>query len=124
MRDCEIPAVQCGPIADLVEELLADAAPLGCERRAQPRLTFFGPVKLIRLEDGERREISCFSRDISTGGIGLLHNAELELGPTVVRIPRRHGGTIDLPCEILWSRQCGEGWYVAGGPFVSNASAG
>jgi hypothetical protein len=115
MRDCEMLEVHC----ELVEELLAEANPAGRERRTQPRATFFRPVIVVRNEEGQRREISCFSRDISAGGIGLLHNTPLELGPAEVRVPRKHGGYIELPCAIVWCHPCGDGWFVAGCAFVT-----
>ncbi len=99
-------------------ELLAEVTPAGAEKRTTPRLTFFGPVVIIRGEEADRREISCFSRDISANGIGLLHDTPLELGPAVVKIPRRFIGHIEIPCSILWCRPCGEGWHVAGAQFL------
>jgi hypothetical protein len=122
MNDCEMHEVQCGLIADLVESLLAEATVPGLERRLHPRVTFFGPVTVVRSANGQSSEVSCFSRDISMGGIGLLHSAALELGPAAVCIPRREGGQIELPCEIVWCRPCGEGWYVAGGRFITHES--
>jgi hypothetical protein len=99
-------------------ELLAETIPPAAEQRATPRITFFGPVVVVHDEAGERREVSCFSRDISAQGIGLLHDAVLRLGPAWVRIPRRDVGHVELPCEILWCRPCGEGWHVAGAKFL------
>ena len=114
MSGCDILEVQ----GELLDELLAEAVPPGGERRAQARATFFRPV-IVTQDKGKRPcEISCFSRDISSGGIGLLHSERLELGPAAVKIPRGQGGHVELPCEIVWCHACGEGWFVAGCRFV------
>jgi hypothetical protein len=118
MRESEI-----GDILSGLTDLLAEITPPASEQRSAPRTTFFGPVAIVRGEAGTRREVSCFSRDISSHGIGLLHNAPLELGPVVVRIPRRHGGHVEVPCELVWCRPCGEGWYVAGARFCPTPPA-
>jgi len=116
MRNCEMLDPQSTEA--MVEELLAEVAPSGCERRRHARSTFLAPVTVVRVQDGRCHEMSCLSRDISSGGIGLLHNAPLEIGPAVVKVPRRNGDVMQLPCEVVWCHACGEGWYVAGAAFV------
>ena len=88
------------------------------ERRANMREPFFGPVTVVVRENGEQRTYSCFSRDISPTGIGLLHNMPLESGKVTLAILRQ-SGDVHLRGEIMWCRPCGEGWYLSGVRFLA-----
>ncbi len=86
------------------------------ERRADVRHPFFASVS-IRLLDGSNQQFSAFSREISAGGIGLLHNFPLPNGPVVLAIQRANGGTAHVKTDIRWCRPTGDGWYLSGGKF-------
>ena len=90
------------------------------ERRAHERHPYFRPV-LITAHEPERKCFSAFSREVSLGGIGLLHNMPLDLGKFVVSIAHETNCAVNLPIEILWCRPCGEGWYMSGGRFLESA---
>jgi hypothetical protein len=52
-------------------------------------------------------------------GIGLLHLVPLACGEVIVRISGRFGELTDLRVYIEWCEDCGEGWYISGGHFLS-----
>src|SRR5262249_21490254 len=87
------------------------------DRRAEQRYPLFRPVVM-------RGHVDCvaFSREISAGGIGLLHNVELSPGEVELAIPTKNGSSIRVRTRILWCQPCGEGWYISGGQFMGIAS--
>lgn len=89
------------------------------DRRSAIRYPFFRRVT-VRLPD---RNTVAFSREISTVGIGLLHDTELSPGEIELLIPSRRGHSIRVRTRIVWCQPCGEGWYLSGGQFVGAASA-
>jgi hypothetical protein len=86
-------------------------------RRAVRRVSYFGPVA-VGLPDTKMVEISAFARDISAGGIGLVHLMPLHQGEVVVTLPLPSGPSIRLLAEIRWCRDYGNGWYASGAQFV------
>ena len=119
---------------DAVESILCDQSQLRAtvrclldeandavdERRGERRESFFSPVS-ITLEG--QRQVSCFSRDISRRGIGLLHYMAVELGEVVLTIPSKSWGPIRIRAQIRWCRPCGEGWYLSGARFLEVLSS-
>lgn len=87
------------------------------ERRAEKREPFFHLIILVSGEDPQRR-LTCFSRDISTNSMGLLHFEPIEPGEVVLTIPSKTWGNVDVRSEIVWCRPCGEGWYLCRARFV------
>ena len=105
-------------ISHTVKRLLDEAKLERGEQRAHTRQPFFGPVTIVVQENGQQRNFSCFSRDISPSGMGLLHNMPLKLGRVTLVIPRESAG-IHLQSEIMWCQPCGEGWYLSGASFLA-----
>ena len=91
----------------------------GDDRRTAVREPFFRPVTLEFTVAGKSQERSCFSRDISPKGIGLLHNFSLEEGENVVlTIHSDCLGRIRVRSEIMWCTPAGEGWHLSGARFL------
>ena len=105
-------------IARTIEQLLGGKKPHAEERRADTRQPFFASVTVAVKENGEQRNYSCFSRDISPTSIGLLHNMPLESGEVVLTIPRQ-SGAVRFRGEVIWCHPCGEGWYLSGVRFLA-----
>lgn len=107
-----------------VTELLntAKAADMG-DRRQTERHPFFYPVNVSLHRTGSP-SFSAFSRDISAGGMGLLHNMPLELGAVVLTILSDAASPVRLAGEIMWCVPCGEGWYTSGVRFRHGAVTG
>ncbi len=101
-----------------IHRLLEEAKEVDGERRTEKRIPFFQPITLA-LAGNERRQFSCFSRDISPTGMGLLHCASVELGEVVLGIPVKSSGQVRIRAEIVWCRPCGVGWYTSGARFLS-----
>lgn len=104
-------------VQDIVRELIEEAKPYREERRAERRHPFFRPVQVIVGEGGGVRNYSCFSRDISPSGIGLLHNMPLRCGEVILTLPRESGEQFRVQATLRWCRPCGEGWYLSGAQF-------
>lgn len=84
------------------------------DRRSDVRYPFFRPVSI---QWGGRRH-AAFSREISAGGIGLLHNFKLTPCDLEITIPTKRGHSVRMRTRILWCRACGEGWCISGGKFL------
>jgi hypothetical protein len=91
------------------------------DRRAETRYPFFRQISL-QMPGGE--PCVAFTREISAVGIGLLHNVHVAPGEVELSIPSRRGYSIRVRTKILWSKPCGEGWYISGGQFVGTAFVG
>jgi hypothetical protein len=89
------------------------------DRRSAARYPFFRRVAIR----SEGSPIVAFSREISTVGIGLLHNTELPPGEIEIAIPSKRGHSVRVRTRIVWCQPCGDGWYISGGQFVGVASA-
>jgi hypothetical protein len=109
-------------LRDSVHRLLEEAKEVDWERRTEKRVPFFQPVT-ITTEGDERRQFSCFSKDIFPTGMGLLHYAAIEPGEVVLTIPSKSSGQVRIRAEIVRCRPCGEGWYTSGARFISVAEA-
>lgn len=103
-------------LGETVQTLLDEAVRDG-ERRSEPRQPFFRTIQLAFVRDPTRR-FTCFSRDISTSGIGLLHYMELPLGTVVLTIPTETSGPVRFLAEMVWSHPCGDGWHMSGARFL------
>jgi hypothetical protein len=106
----------------VIYELIVEAqnAATG-DRREGVRLAFFRPVE-VRFEDG--RCVSAFSREISAGGIGLVHNVEVPVGEVELCVSGELGYSIRVRTEIVWCQACSDRWYISGGRFVGPAKVG
>lgn len=101
-------------IEQLLEEVSAE------ERRSSERYPFFRPVT-IAPESEKGRTYSAFSRDLSTSGIGLLHNMPLDIDEATLTIGGGLSGPVKLRAKIQWCQPTGEGWYISGGEFLPDA---
>jgi len=110
----EMPRAGMG-IHELVVEAHQD---LRKDRRADTRYPLF---RRIGLQAAGSEACVAFTREISSVGVGLLHNVQLSPGEVELSIPSRKGYTIRIRTKILWCQPCGEGWYISGGQFVGTA---
>lgn len=101
-----------------VQQLIDEFRPQ--EYRSSERQPFFRPVSIS--PDGETgRTYSAFSRDISSSGIGLLHNMPLDTTEATLTIAGGESGPLTLRAKIQWCQPTGEGWYISGGEFLNEA---
>ena len=99
-----------------VEYLLEEAHRDQAERRDLARQPFFRNV-IVAVPHGDGYvRFSCFSRDVSAGGIGLLHHFPLECGEVVVTIYSQSLGPVRMRGEIAWCERQLDGWHTSGCP--------
>lgn len=103
---------------DELESLLAATrSDKGAERRVDPRYPFFTSVTLHPLAASERT-ISAFSREISRGGLGLLHAGPISLAETYEVEIRIQQIKFRRQARVIWCRSAGDGWFLSGCQFV------
>jgi len=86
-------------------------------RRETDRHPFFRPVSVT--PDNEKgNNYSAFSRDISLGGIGLLHNMPLDTVEATLTITGNSPEPHKIRAKIQWCQPAGEGWYISGVEFL------
>jgi hypothetical protein len=110
----EIPRAGMG-IHELVVEAHQDSRK---DRRSETRYPLF---RQIVLQAPGCPACTAFTREISSVGVGLLHNVQLVPGEVELSIPSKKGYSIRVRTKILWCQPCGEGWYLSGGQFVGTA---
>ena len=90
-------------------------------RRTERRLPYFGPVS-VGLPDAPSVGHSAFARDLSPGGMGLVHLMPIAPGEVTITLALDNGRTLTLLAEILWCRDYDDGWYASGGRLIDVAS--
>jgi hypothetical protein len=105
-------------VTEALSEILNDPQ---WERRRENRVPFFGPVS-VSLADASGASLSAFARDISLGGIGLVHLMPLPPGEVLIGVTLPSGRCISLRTYVAWCRDYGDGWYASGGRFLGVSS--
>ena len=108
-------------ISELHTLLFTTRSDDGCDTRATGRFAFFTPVTLQRVNE-PASNLSAFTRDLSRGGVGLLHNYPIERGLVSEVLFRSRDVDIRKPAEAAWCRPAGEGWYLSGWRFLAETS--
>jgi hypothetical protein len=85
-------------------------------RQLEAPFACFLPVS-VQTKDGRR--CSALSREISTSGIGLVHNMELPLCEVELSISHERRCSVRVRVQIAWCRACGDGWYLSGTQFLN-----
>ena len=98
----ESPASQLSAIDRLV-----NAANRLEDRRDNQRFPCFVPVEIVGGNIPAGRWF--FAREISHGGIGLVHNSPLDTGEVLLLLDDEQGAPMQLRTEILWCRPCARG---------------
>jgi hypothetical protein len=58
--------------------------------------------------------VTAFSRDISTGGIGMLHREQLPNDQVVVSVPLTDDYQVTLNGDVKWCQPVCDDWYFSG----------
>jgi len=88
------------------------------ERRTDPRYPFFALVTLRSLETSGVQVTAC-SREISSGGIGLLHHLPLKNGSIHEMSLEQRPIQLRRRVRVVWCREAIYGWFLSGAQFVS-----
>ncbi|NQT13849.1 MAG: response regulator [Planctomycetes bacterium] len=108
-------------ISEAVRRLLCGYEDSGYhERRRGKRQGFFSCATICT--DSGATNLSCFVRDISTTGIGMLHSFSLNPGMVVLEVRNEANVRARFRTEITWCRRIGIGWYTSGGRFLPGLS--
>ncbi len=107
------------PDVDLADEADEQAA---ANRRTEKRTKCALPVEVL-VTNAEGRYVSwaeddshkAYIRDISPGGIGLLHNTQVDAHRVVLRVALENNELVSLSVCLLWCRPLNEGWFSSGG---------
>lgn len=98
------------------------------ERRSESRLPFHRPVRVTPLGedlgafDGAVSDtITGYTRDISPGGVGFLHDHPLATRRVLLTFDLLDGELLSLVVELTWCRYLGDFWYSSGGRLVAVA---
>ncbi len=96
--------------------LLSEVIREEVSRRMQQRYPFFRP---ITIRGGHASEQTAFCRDISRGGMGLLHRRPITPGRAIMTISDAEGEHQELSLEIRWCLPSAQDWYLSGAKFAS-----
>jgi hypothetical protein len=96
-----------------LQELLGDQR----EARRERRLPYFGAAT-VTPAISPTVNLSAFVRDLSSGGIGLVHFMPLNVGEVVVTMQLSRGRSVQMVTEIVWCRDFADGWFASGGKFL------
>jgi hypothetical protein len=98
------------------------------EMRQAPRVSVRYTVKVAPYNNGTLGQpIRVWTRDISSGGIGLLHNQRFEVGSRfIIQLPRERGKPLLLLCTVRNCDEISDHLYAVGASFaeVAGASSG
>jgi hypothetical protein len=97
------------------------------ERRVLPRFRVWAPVDIALLPaaadgaGGTPATVTVWMRDLSRGGMGLMHTRALGAGtPFVIRLPLIDGNPMPLLCEVVYCRGATGDLFSMGCKFVGN----
>jgi hypothetical protein len=113
--------------AEVFESTLRGLRGDSVHNRKHPRAPMRVKLKLYPVERrgvGKAREV--WTRDLSTGGIGLLSPDLMRAGSNfIVRLPRQESGFLCLLCTVQNCVEQAKGLYAVGASFVeiSHSSA-
>jgi hypothetical protein len=87
------------------------------ERRVDQRFPFFAPVTLRPAAAIDRPQ-TAYARELSQGGIGLLHVVPYEVGQVFQITIQNEAFNWRKRCEVSWCKPAGDGWFLSGCRFV------
>lgn len=96
--------------------LLAEVLAGELKARWHRRYSFVYPAT-VKLGAQCLRPISVLTRDISPGGIGLIHDTNIHTRYANLRVEMNVGSGIDVPLDFAWSKPCGSGVFISGWRF-------
>ncbi len=89
------------------------------ERRTNARRSFVRPVNMV-FGDNPSDALSGFTRDLSDGGVGLMHKFPVNRGDiATITIGRTWDGPISMKCRVCWCVSGQSGWYQTGWKILS-----
>jgi hypothetical protein len=95
------------------------------EMRRNPRVAVRYTVKIIPYINGALSQpIRVWTRDISSGGIGLIHSNPMEVGAKfIIQLPRDNGKALLLLCTVRNCQVVSDDLFGIGASFAEVAGA-
>lgn len=116
--------------AEVFEQIIAKVKTDACahdERRNAPRVGIRATATVYLLKDESKgvEAIAVTVRDISAGGVGLIHTSPLKVGARfLMRLPRAMDKPLPLVCVVRHCRGlAGSTLYAVGAAFMKVAPA-
>ncbi len=102
-----------------------DRSERATERRGASRLPFHPQVQVqlpaangsLSTEEGGAT-FTAYIREISGGGVGLIHKEPIPTGRVMLTFKLSSGETISILAELLWRRSQPDGKYSSGGKLI------
>ena len=97
-------------LAEIVTCLRRDSRDrMNQERRVLPRFRVWAPVDIYPMPGqgagGVSRPVTVWLRDLSRGGMGLMHTRAMRVGEQfLIRLPLIDGDPMPLRCEVVYCR--------------------
>jgi len=87
------------------------------ERRIDRRFPYFAPVTLRPAAAIDHPQ-TAYARELSQGGIGLLHFVPFEIGQVFQIAVQDEDFNWQKRCEVSWCKPAGDGWFLSGCRFI------
>lgn len=87
------------------------------DKRSSPRVGLRTKLAIVTGQTGpfEAAPVEVWLRDLSAGGIGIVHNQEMERGtPFVAHLPRRQGTDLRVLYEVAHCKRLAKDLYSIG----------
>jgi hypothetical protein len=106
-------------LAEIVTCLRRDSRDrMNHERRVLPRFRVWAPVEIVPLAGD--RTVTVWLRDLSRGGMGVMHTRAMALGEQfLIRLPLIDGDPMPLLCEVVYCRGATGDMFSIGCRFVA-----
>ena len=95
-------------------------------KRKYPRVGFSGRMTIVPLPPAKNRKpVLVVVRDLSAGGIGILHTEAFKAGQqfTLYMKSQNTGKTSTILCTVRWSRSVGSNLHEIGAQFENREPA-
>ena len=106
-----------GPAIEEIQRFLSLLVPEFAERRSWKRFPYCCPMTLHR-EDASQ-PMPGLVRDLSLGGVGLVHDEPIEPGEYLLRIAPDAGEVACARIHVIWCRGVGKFHYLSGADFLT-----
>ncbi|QDT45211.1 PilZ domain protein [Gimesia alba] len=128
-------AAENGAIKDLINTALRRIAEdgeghrnrerKGVEQRDETRLPFYHPVQVQPLDDSGslstengQTTFTAYIRDISSGGVGLIHDQPIPSGLVMLMFNLQNAETVSIFAKLLWQHHQPDGKLSSGGKLI------
>jgi hypothetical protein len=90
------------------------------DQRRAPRVERHARIAIVPVADGQpRTPVSVDVKNVSSRGMGFVHNRKLKAGSQfLVKLPRQGGEPVEMLCTVVHCDPAGKGAYAVGAEFT------